>query len=65
MNKDIDIIQIGKDLISDQLVSLQKLITHVDDSFEKVVKLIANNSGRLIIIGLGKVGLLVEKLWQH
>ena len=52
MKKDIDIIQIGKDLISDQLVSLQKLITHVDDSFEKVVKLIANNSGRLIIIGL-------------
>jgi len=62
MKKDIDIIQIGKDLISDQLVSLQKLITHVDDSFEKVVKLIANNSGRLIIIGLGKSGIIGRKI---
>ena len=65
MKKDIDIIQIGKYLISDQLVSLQKLISHVDDSFEKVVKLIANNSGRLIIIGLGKSGIIGRKLWQH
>tara|TARA_B100000427_G_scaffold325450_1_gene332332 strand:- start:771 stop:1736 length:966 start_codon:yes stop_codon:yes gene_type:complete len=62
MKKDIDIIQIGKDLISNQLVSLQKLITHVDDSFEKVVKLIANNSGRLIIIGLGKSGIIGRKI---
>ena len=62
MKKDIDIIQIGKDLISDQLVSLQELITHVDDSFEKVVKLIANNSGRLIIIGLGKSGIIGRKI---
>ena len=62
MKKDIDIIQIGKDLISDQLVSLKKLTTHVDDSFEKVVKLIANNSGRLIVIGLGKSGIIGRKI---
>ena len=41
---------------------MQKLITHVDDSFEKVVKLIANNSGRLIIIGLGKSGIIGRKI---
>ena len=62
MKKDIDIIQIGKDLIADQLVSLQKLITHIDDAFQKVVELISNNSGRLIIIGLGKSGIIGRKI---
>ena len=62
MKKHIDIIQIGKDLIADQLISLQKLITHIDDSFQKVVELISNNSGRLIIIGLGKSGIIGRKI---
>ena len=62
MKKHIDIAQIGKDLISDQLVSLQKLASHIDDSFRKVVELIANNSGRLIIIGLGKSGIIGRKI---
>tara|TARA_B100000427_G_scaffold244756_1_gene207760 strand:+ start:312 stop:1277 length:966 start_codon:yes stop_codon:yes gene_type:complete len=62
MKKHIDITQIGKDLISDQLVSLQKLVNHIDDSFRKVVELIANNSGRLIIIGLGKSGIIGRKI---
>lgn len=62
MKKHIDIIQIGKDLIADQLVSLQKLITHIDDAFQKVVELISHNSGRLIIIGLGKSGIIGRKI---
>ena len=62
MKKHIDITQIGKDLISDQLVSLQKLVNHIDDSFRKVVELIASNSGRLIIIGLGKSGIIGRKI---
>ena len=62
MKKHIDVIQIGKDLISEQLVSLQKLTTRIDDSFQNVAELIANNSGRLIIIGLGKSGIIGRKI---
>jgi len=62
MNKHVDIIQTGKKLISEQLHSVTKLIDRIDIVFQNVVELISNSSGRLIVIGLGKSGIIGRKI---
>tara|TARA_B100000427_G_scaffold228417_1_gene191766 strand:- start:104 stop:1069 length:966 start_codon:yes stop_codon:yes gene_type:complete len=62
MKGDIDILQTGKDLINQQLNALIALRDQLGDSFTNVVKLIANSKGRLIIIGLGKSGIIGRKI---
>ncbi len=62
MKKDIDIVKIGKNVIVDQLDSLIELRDRIGDNFKNVVELIINCSGRLIIIGLGKSGIIGRKI---
>jgi len=62
MKNDIDIIQIGKDLITEELNSLIKLRDRLDSNFTSAVNLISNSKGRLIIIGLGKSGIIGRKI---
>ena len=62
MKKHIDIIQTAKKLIEDQLTSLSKLRESIDKDFQIIVELIAKNPGRLIIIGLGKSGIIGRKI---
>ena len=62
MNNDIDILQTGKSLISAQIDALNILQNRLDNTFVDVVKLIASCKGRLIIIGLGKSGIIGKKI---
>ena len=62
MKSDIDIIKIGKDLISEQLNSLTQLRQRLDKEFVEIVHLIYNCKGRVIIIGLGKSGIIGRKI---
>jgi len=62
MNKPIDIISTAQDLIQEQLDALNKLKIRVDKNFNHIVNLIFNCSGRLIIIGLGKSGIIGKKI---
>tara|TARA_Y100001968_G_scaffold306695_1_gene323744 strand:- start:4590 stop:5555 length:966 start_codon:yes stop_codon:yes gene_type:complete len=62
MKKNVDIIQIGKNLISEQLNSINKLIDRIDVTFQSIVELISNNSGKLVLIGLGKSGIIGRKI---
>jgi arabinose-5-phosphate isomerase len=62
MKKHIDIIKTAKKLIKEQLASLNTLIDRINEDFQIIVELIANNSGRLIVIGLGKSGIIGRKI---
>ncbi|MAZ57921.1 MAG: D-arabinose 5-phosphate isomerase [Flavobacteriales bacterium] len=62
MKNDIDIIQIGKDLITDESNALIKLRDRIDSSFTSAVNLISSSKGRVIIIGLGKSGIIGRKI---
>ena len=62
MKQDIDFIKLGKDIISEQLKSLKHLQDQIDVEFADVVNLIFNSSGRLMIIGLGKSGIIGRKI---
>ena len=62
MKNHIDIIKTAKKLINEQLDALNALENRIDENFENVVKLISNGKGRLIIIGLGKSGIIGRKI---
>tara|TARA_B100000902_G_C27131147_1_gene823658 strand:- start:13 stop:978 length:966 start_codon:yes stop_codon:yes gene_type:complete len=62
MKNKLDIIQIAKDLIFEQASSIRKLGDRLNDDFIKTVELILNCSGRLIVIGLGKSGIIGRKM---
>ena len=62
MKNDIDIVQIGKDLITEESNALIKLRDRLDSSFNSAVNLISKSKGRVIIIGLGKSGIIGRKI---
>ena len=62
MGKDIDIIQTAKILISEQIDSLNALNNRINHNFKNIVELIANHRGRVVIIGLGKSGIIGRKI---
>ena len=62
MKTKIDVIQVAKDLITEQCNSLIELRDRLDSRFNNVVKLIASCEGRVIIIGLGKSGIIGRKI---
>ena len=62
MKHSIDIIKVAKELINDQLVELSKLGDHLGQDFVNVIESVSNCKGRLIIIGLGKSGIIGRKI---
>ena len=62
MKHGIDIIKVAKELINDQLQELTKLYNTIGNDFINIVDAITNCQGRLIIIGLGKSGIIGRKI---
>ena len=62
MKHGIDIIKVAKELINDQLQELTSLCNTIGQDFINVVDTITNCKGRLIIIGLGKSGIIGRKI---
>lgn len=51
-----------KKIISTELSSLEYLLTTVDDNYSKVISLLYNCKGKLIIVGVGKSGYIAQKI---
>jgi len=58
----MDCIEKGKEVIRIETKALEELENKIDGEFERAVDLIFQNSGRLIISGLGKSGLIGKKI---
>lgn len=58
----VDIKAVAKKVIEDEQEAIGRLIDFVDDDFEKVVKLIYESKGRVIITGIGKSALIAQKI---
>jgi arabinose-5-phosphate isomerase len=57
-----DIIQYGKNTISDEMENISRLVDYIDESFAQVVKLILASSGRVVITGIGKSAIIAQKI---
>lgn len=58
----MDIIQLAKNTILQEAESINKIASFVDEDFEKIVKLIYNSKGRLVITGIGKSAIIAQKI---
>lgn len=59
---DVQIIDLGKQTIEEEIRALNRLKECLDESFEKAVKLILEAQGKVIITGMGKSGLIGKKI---
>jgi len=62
MNFDIDILEIARKSVRDQIDCLNILSASIDEQFASCIKLISSCSGRLVIIALGKSGIIAKKI---
>ena len=49
-------------VIADEALAIQNLARFIDDDFEKVVRLIYNTKGRVIVTGIGKSAIIAQKI---
>ena len=55
--------KIAKNVINDEIKSLQKLKSSIDKNFKKVIDLILNcKKGKIILSGVGKSGIIAKKI---
>ena len=57
-----DIIEIGRRVIRIEASAVAELEKRIDENFSRVVNLILNSSGRVIITGMGKSGIIARKI---
>lgn len=63
MKKDKNqIIEIAKNTINKEAEAIRKLSSYIDDDFAKVIKLIYNSKGRVIVSGIGKSAIIANKI---
>ena len=51
----------AKKVIEEEIASLRRMSSLLGDSFEKSVEMIENKKGRLVVIGMGKSGLIGQR----
>lgn len=59
MNFDLDY---ARDVISSEAKAIQSVLPIVDDSFDKALKMIYNCTGSVILSGIGKAGIIGQKI---
>lgn len=53
---------IFEEVINTEISCLQKMVENLDDSFQKAISIIRECSGRVIVIGMGKSGIIGKKI---
>ncbi len=56
------VVNIGKKVVEDEILALEKLKSSLDESFEKAVSLILQTEGKIVVTGIGKSGLIGKKI---
>lgn len=62
VNKEIDVLHIGKDTIQQEIDSLKTAMDRMDDHFVKAVDILLNCKGRVVVTGMGKSGIIARKI---
>lgn len=58
----MDPINVGKKLLQSEAAALAELSLHLDDNFTRAVELIFGHAGKVVISGVGKSGLIAQKV---
>ena len=55
-------VEYGKDVIKTEANAVKNLIHLIDDNFQKAVDLVINCRGRIVVTGIGKAGIIGQKI---
>ncbi len=55
-------LEIGKEVISQEIKALKSLLNALDENFNKAIELILNTKGKVVITGMGKSGIIGKKI---
>lgn len=58
----IDDIEYGKKVIDIEADAVKNLIQHIDNNFQKAIDLIMKCRGRIVVTGIGKAGIIGQKI---
>lgn len=58
----VDIKNVAKKVILEESEAVRNLANYIDDDFEKVVNLIYQSKGRVIVTGIGKSAIIAQKI---
>jgi arabinose-5-phosphate isomerase len=62
MKNKIDIVDIAKQVVSDEIAGLNDLRDFINKDFEKIIQKIIDTKGRIIFSGMGKSGYVARKI---
>jgi arabinose-5-phosphate isomerase len=57
-----EILEIGKNVIENEIATLKNLINQINENFYLAVELILNSKGKVVLSGMGKSGLIARKI---
>jgi arabinose-5-phosphate isomerase len=57
-----EIIEYGRNTVSDEIENVSRLTAYIDESFADVVNLILESQGRVVITGIGKSAIIAQKI---
>jgi arabinose-5-phosphate isomerase len=60
--KEINILDVARRTIRMEASSIQQLDAYLDESFEKLVRRIAESRGRVVVSGIGKSAIIAQKI---
>ena len=55
-------LKFAREVIASEVKALTGLLEHVGDSFQKAVDILFECSGRVIVTGIGKAGIIGQKI---
>ncbi|MEE9605212.1 MAG: KpsF/GutQ family sugar-phosphate isomerase [Candidatus Scalindua sp.] len=55
-------VEYGKNVISTEADAVKNLIQHIDNNFQKAIDLIIKCNGRIVVTGIGKAGIIGQKI---
>ena len=55
-------VEYGKNVVETEANAVKNLIHHIDDNFQNAVDLVINCKGRIVVTGIGKAGLIGQKI---
>ena len=58
----LSILKIGRRTISLEADAIEGMLSHIDNNFEKVVRLVHESKGRLVVSGIGKSAIIGTKI---
>ncbi|RAS08853.1 KpsF/GutQ family sugar-phosphate isomerase [Cupriavidus alkaliphilus] len=57
-----EVIKLARNVVATEMQALDRMSSRIDAGFEKAVEIILNASGRVVVVGMGKSGLIGKKI---